>query len=87
MLAEYPLIPDRSLRNRHVFTSLDEALILPDSVFRLKLTGIQLEKIPDRIFNFTRLQELDLSDNLIEVIPEGLINLKNPIIAKIKKII
>jgi leucine-rich repeat protein SHOC2 len=60
--------PDYSTNGR-VFTSMSQALMQPDSVFRLKLRRKGYKQIPPEVFNFKNLRELDLIGNKIERIP------------------
>jgi len=57
--------------NGEVFTSLKKAMLLPDSVFRLKLKRKGYREIPVEIFNFKNLKELDLGGNkIIQIDPK-----------------
>jgi len=52
-----------------VFTSLEEALLNSDSVYRLKLKE-RLQQVPAEVFtSFPNLHELDLSKNRLKTIP------------------
>ena len=66
--------PDFTTQGK-VFTSLSQALMQPDSVFRLKLRRKGYKEIPPEIFNFKNLRELDLIGNKIERIPNGISSL------------
>ena len=58
------------------FTSLEEALLKPDSVFRLRLRG-RLREIPKEVFtSFRHLHELDLSKNRLKSLPPDIRLLK-----------
>ncbi len=64
------------------FTSLEEALLKPDSVFRLRLRG-RLREIPKEVFtSFRHLHELDLSKNRLKSLPPDIRLLK-----KLKRLI
>ncbi|MFX0098623.1 MAG: leucine-rich repeat protein [Candidatus Hodarchaeota archaeon] len=49
---------------------------LDGEVVHLKITGARLQSIPDAMFELSRLEILDLSDNVIQVIPETIGRLK-----------
>jgi len=66
--------PDYSTKGR-VFTSMSQALMQPDSVFRLKLRRKGYKQIPSEVFNFKNLRELDLIGNKIERIPNEISSL------------
>ncbi len=64
------------------YTSLEEALLSPDSVYRLRLKG-RLRQIPPEVFtSFPNLHELDLSKNRLKEIPPEIQLLK-----KLKKLV
>ena len=67
--------PDYSTQGR-VFTSMSQALMQPDSVFRLKLRRKGYKQIPTEVFNFKNLRELDLIGNKIERIPNEISSLQ-----------
>jgi Leucine-rich repeat (LRR) protein len=59
------------------FTSMEEALAKPDSVFRLKLRA-KLTELPAELFSsFPNLVELDLSRNRLKALPTSIGQLKN----------
>src|SRR5947207_1790037 len=60
-----------------IFNDLNEALQNPDRVYRLSLHGKKLKVFPNEIFKFKNLQELDLSKNRIDSVPEGIGTLTN----------
>ncbi|MEO1653022.1 MAG: leucine-rich repeat domain-containing protein, partial [Bacteroidota bacterium] len=65
-----------SSQNSNLYLSLEEALAQPiQNVKRLRLSGKQLEAIPNKVFELTYLEELDLSFNNIKAIPAELIQL------------
>ena len=66
--------PEYSTSGR-VFTNLTQALMQPDSVFRLKLRRKGYKEIPAEVFNFKNLKELDLIGNKIKRIPSEINNL------------
>lgn len=70
------LDPDE-LKNARTYTSLEEALQQPDSVFKLKLNGKKLAEFPVEILRLTNLQSLNLSKNRIKTIPSQINELKN----------
>ncbi len=67
--------PDFSTQGK-VFTSMSQALMQPDSVFRLKLRRKGYKQIPAEVFNFKNLRELDLIGNKIERIPNEISSLQ-----------
>jgi Leucine-rich repeat (LRR) protein len=66
--------PDYTTQGR-IFTSISQALMQPDSVFRLKLRRKGYKQIPPEVFNFKNLRELDLIGNKIERIPNEISSL------------
>ncbi|MEI8202440.1 MAG: leucine-rich repeat domain-containing protein [Bacteroidota bacterium] len=75
----------KELEQYKVFTSLNEALLSPDSVFRLSLTKNKLRKVPADVFRFRNLKELNLSKNKLQEIPPGIENLPNLISLNLSK--
>lgn len=65
-LTAQPLSPT-ALKQQPVFTSLDEALKTPESVYRLKLK-IKADSLPEEIFQFVNLQELVVAKCRLSVI-------------------
>ena len=61
--------PEYKRPNFKTYTSLEEALQYPDSVFILSLKGEKLTSIPDDVFKFKHLLVLDLSKNRITELP------------------
>lgn len=51
------------------YSSLDEAKRNPEKVLHLIISGIALKSFPEEILRFKKIQELDLSNNEIQVIP------------------
>lgn len=49
----------------------------PQDVYILKLNFKRLQAIPDEVFTFTNLCELDLSRNFIDTVPPAIANLRN----------
>jgi Leucine-rich repeat (LRR) protein len=55
------------------FTSIEEALLNPDSVYRLNLRGKKLKQVPPQVFtSFPYLVDLDLSRNRLKELPDSL---------------
>lgn len=55
------------------FTSIEEALLKPDSVYRLNLRGKKLKRVPPQVFtSFPYLVDLDLSRNRLKELPDSL---------------
>ena len=61
--------------NMNQLKSMDSRLC--DKILKVHLDKRDLEYIPDKIFEFTNLQVLNLSSNLIKEIPKNIGNLKN----------
>lgn len=59
-----------------VFTDLEKAMLQPDSVFRLKLRRRGYTEIPQDVFLFKNLKELDLGNNRIILIPSEIVKLQ-----------
>lgn len=69
----YPqLLDSLSLSEEPIYSSLEEALLNPDKVYRLTLRRKKLKEIPPEIFYLTNLQELNLSKNKITQIPTSI---------------
>jgi len=71
------LISSSDLVSKKEYTSLVEALQAPDSVYKLKLSGLHLTTLPMDITRLTRLQELNIADNDFEVLPECIYGFQN----------
>ena len=54
-----------------VFESLSQALQTPESVEKLRLIDIKLNKIPQEIFQFSNLKQLYLTANQISTLPDS----------------
>lgn len=73
-LAQHSL---EGIEDVYQFTSLEEALAKPDSVFRLKLRT-KLTELPAELFSsFPNLVELNLSRNQLKALPNSIGQLKN----------
>lgn len=59
-----------------VYSSLEEALKTPDSVYILSLNNIKLNRLPEEFVQFTNLASLNLSGNKLSDLPDNLIQLK-----------
>lgn len=68
------LEPDE-LRDKKNFFSLQEALLQPDSVFKLTLGKKKLKEIPPEVFTFSNLRVLNLGRNKITEIPADIAKL------------
>lgn len=71
------LLDSGAIRVAHIYTNLDEALKMPEKVYRLSLKGKKLKFFPLEILKFTNLQELDLSRNKIDSLPNEIGTLAN----------
>jgi Leucine-rich repeat (LRR) protein len=58
-----------------IYTSLEEALLNPDSVRYLSLKHKKLKKLPAEVFEFKNLEVLDVSKNKLDEIPEEILKL------------
>ena len=63
-------------QNNKRFKSLDEALVMPDSVFILDLSFANLKELPKEINRFKNLEVLDISGNQISKLPLNCLALK-----------
>ena len=74
------LLSSRKLKKQKVYTNLDEARINPEEVYRLSLAGDTegeiLKSLPEEVFKFPNLQELNISNNKIKELPLKLYKLK-----------
>lgn len=59
------------------FTSVEEALQVPDIACVLDLSGQNLTEIPEGVYGLTKLNEIDLSNNNLTSIPQKLIDMSN----------
>ena len=64
--------PEYRRPNFKVYTSLEQALAYPDSVYILSLKGKKLTEWPAEISSFKNLLVLDLSKNKLSEIPSGI---------------
>jgi Leucine-rich repeat (LRR) protein len=76
LCAQNILEPDE-LALMKTYTNLQDALLQPDSVFKLNLKGKKLNEIPADVFTFHNLQVLNLSKNRIKEIPADIGKLKS----------
>jgi len=61
------------LNDMDEFTSIEEAMVNPDSVYRLNLRGKKLKRVPPQVFSsFPNLVDLDLSRNRLKELPDSL---------------
>lgn len=71
------LLDSIALSHDREYKSLEEALANPDSVHKLTLKRKKLTTIPNEVYSFKYLQELDLTNNRIPVLPPEIAKLKN----------
>ncbi len=71
-IARYPGIQLPILENKKVYTSMEEALKSPDSVYILVLDRKELTEVPSEIRKFKHLKSLSLFRNKIKRLPEFL---------------
>lgn len=70
--ARAQVLDSAALASARVYTSLQQALTEPLKVYRLHLIHQKLDSIPEEVFQFKNLQELDLSKNRIKNVSERL---------------
>ena len=71
------ILEPEELQQAKTFFSLQEAMLQPDSVFKLSLKGKKLKEIPKEVFTLHNLQVLNLSRNNIKEIPADISKLKS----------
>jgi len=71
------LLSPTQLEQQTVYTSMSEALVNPEKVYRLDLSKHKLQKIPKEVFLMFNLQELILAKNKLTEIPKEISNLSN----------
>lgn len=64
-------------QNNKRFKSLNDALVMPDSVFILDLSFANLKELPKEINRLKNLEELDISGNQISELTSDLFSLEN----------
>lgn len=68
----------KELTDEKVYSSLEEALLEPENVFRLKLKRCKkCDSLPEEIFQLTQLQELTVSKLKLKKINSNISQLKN----------
>lgn len=72
-----PLLTSRQLDRQKIYTSLDRALVDPESVYKLDLSGQRYREVPAEIFRLVNLQVLDLGENKLSALPDNIIDLQN----------
>ena len=65
------LLSDKDLSEKPLLFSLDEAMIYPDTVFRLCLGGQELKELPDNMGDMKNIHEINLSQNYISKLPDS----------------
>ena len=65
--------PDTS----RIFTSLEEALLHPSEVYKLKLHKLPHHNLPDTLVVFSNLRWLDISKNKLKELPASIGKLEN----------
>jgi Leucine-rich repeat (LRR) protein len=69
------LLSKQELDTCRIFSTLEEALIRPECVYVLDLSGSSLDKIPADIIKLKNLQRLNLENNQITDLPAGIFQL------------
>lgn len=59
------------------YTELNQALVFPDKVTRLNLSGMSMDSLPQEISLFKNLTYLNLRNNHLKIFPEELSKLQN----------
>jgi len=76
-IANGQLLDTLALSQQKTYFSLQDALLQPDSVYKLTLSKKKLKEVPTAIFQFKNLQILNLSKNAIKIIPTEISQLQN----------
>lgn len=71
------MLDSATLSKQRIFRNLGDALVQPDSVFRLDLSKQKRKEVPEQIRQFKNLQVLKLSRNNLREIPEWIGDLKH----------
>ncbi len=79
------LLSKEMLAKEKVYTSLSEALINPEKVYKLDLSKQKLKAFPMEVFKLYNLQELSLAKNKLEEIPAEIGTLTNLEILNLEK--
>lgn len=75
--AKAQLLDSVALAQQPEYTSLAEALINPDKVYKLNLRKKKLKEIPKDVYQLKNLQELNVSRNKLKDLPKDMDSLKN----------
>lgn len=75
-VANGQLLSKEQLDTAEVFTSMEDALEKPESVYKLRLKG-KLDSLPADIVKLTNLNSLDISKNRFSELPEYVTKLKH----------
>ena len=82
------LLSKERLATERVYTSLNDALINPEKVYRLDLSKQKLKVVPMEVFKLYNLQELILAKNKLQEIPIEIGTLTNlEILTNLKELI
>ena len=76
-IANCQLLDTVALSQQKTFFSIQDAMLHPDSVYKLTLTKKKLKEVPKEVFQFKNLQILNLSKNSLKEIPSQIEQLKN----------
>lgn len=75
--ANCQLLDTLTLSQQKTFFSIQDAMLNPDSVFKLTLSKKKLKEIPPEVYQFKKLQILNLSKNSLKEIPAAISQLQN----------
>lgn len=67
--AKAQLLPHQALDSVRTFHSLERALLVPDSVYRLDLSRKKLREVPEAVRQLKNLNALDLGRNKLKELP------------------
>ena len=70
IFAESHVLDANELKKEKLYSSLEEALRDPQKVYRLNLSNSKLSEIPKEIEKLKNLQELGVTTNKIEFVPD-----------------
>jgi Leucine-rich repeat (LRR) protein len=66
---KHEMLTAQELKEARLYTTLEEAMVHPEKVYKLYLTDKEFESFPMEVLMFKHLQVLNLSDNKIDSLP------------------